>query len=347
MPDDIRLGLLGCGRIARMVHLDVMRSLGSTRLVAVADPDGSARAAALALAPGVRQVAQWEDALDPSDIDAVVICLPNALHAEAAVAAFEMGIAVYVEKPLALDPAQGRRVVDAWRAAGTVGMVGFNFRYSPVMRQLRAAVADRRAGRLVSVRTVVCSPPRALPGWKMTRSTGGGALLDLAIHHIDLVRYVLDDEVVEVAAAVRSVRTEDDTAVLQMRMASGLPVQTLASLTARQTDRVEVVGDEATLVGDRFSQPMIAMLPATSPTSRRQRLAAGAALVTSTLPRLRTVAAPGPEPSFTYALRAYRTAVLRRWPVRPDPVDGLRALEVVAAAEEAARRGAAVAVAAA
>jgi predicted dehydrogenase len=92
-----------------------------------------ARDACLNLAPGTTSFhADFAELLDAHPLDAVVICLPPALHSRAAVAGFARGLHVYVEKPLAISAGDGRGMLDAWRRAGTVGMVGFNHRFHPL-----------------------------------------------------------------------------------------------------------------------------------------------------------------------------------------------------------------------
>lgn len=338
---DVRVALLGCGRIARLFHLPVLANLPGVRLVAVAEPDPAGRAVA-ADAPGNPVVrSDWREVAGASDVDAVVVCLPTAQHAEAATAAFAAGRAAYVEKPLAVDVEEARQVERAWRDSGAVGMVGFMLRFSPQVAQLRAALRLGRAGRLVGVRTSFCAAPRELPAWKTARATGGGALLDLASHHVDLVRSVFG-EVEEVGATLRSVRSEDDTALLTMTVAGGLPVQAFVSTTARQEDRVEVLGDAATLVVDRYRAPRPAVEPARPAASRRERAAAGLAAARDAPGRLRALVAPAADPSFRTALATFADAVRRGTQAAPTVADGTAGLAVIAAAEESAKTGAVV-----
>ena len=190
-------------------------------LVAVADPDEEARAAVRARAPRATLCASHTQLLAATSLDAVVICLPPALHAEAAIASFAGRLHAYIEKPLATSLDDAREVVEAWRRSGMTGMVGFNYRFHPLVIALREAVRRGDLGPVTAVRTSFGAAQRALPEWKRERSSGGGALLDLASHHVDLARVLLDAEVVEVSASVRSIQSEADTAVATLRMSSG------------------------------------------------------------------------------------------------------------------------------
>ena len=99
----LRVGLFGCGRIAQALHGPILARMEGVRLTALADADAAARLRLAAVAPGATLYADWRRPLELGEMDAVVICLPPALHAPAAIAALEAGAHVYVEKPLALS----------------------------------------------------------------------------------------------------------------------------------------------------------------------------------------------------------------------------------------------------
>lgn len=328
-----RLGLVGCGRIAELTHLPALRALETGRLVAAADPDPARRR--LAERYGVRTVGDPTDLLD--DVDAVVITTPTHTHADLAVAAFEAGCHVYVEKPLAPHVGAGRRIADAWESSGRVGMVGFNLRYQPLTLEARRRIAAGDLGEVVGVRTAFCSAPRDLPAWKRTRATGGGALLDLASHHVDLVRFLLGREIEHAEARTRTVRTEDDVATLDLVLDGGVPVQTLVSLAATPQDRVEIVGDAGTLVIDRFRSRTLRFTPAHLDGDRRSRLRRTAALLARVPGDLRDALLPIAEPSFATALRTFALAAANGIQPAPSIADGLAALEVIERAEAARR----------
>lgn len=331
----VRVGLLGCGRIARLVHLRALTSAPGVDLTALADPDPAALAAASRLAIDAIPFHDWRDLLGRGDVEAVVIALPTHLHAEAAVAALDAGIAVYVEKPLAATLEDGRAIARAAAASGTVGATGFNLRHHPAYRRARDLLAAGAAGRLVAARSVFTSAPRELPEWKRRRATGGGVLLDLASHAVDLTRFLTGRRVVEVACRLRSVQQEDDTALLTLGLDDGTPVSVLTSSTAAARDAFELAGDVATLTVDRFDRRGVQVRPAVEDRSRRGRLL----VVTRSLAGVGDALRPPGEPSFAAAFSAFAVAV-RGGSVEVATIDdGLWALAVVEAAEEAAVTG--------
>jgi len=335
-PIPLRTAVIGCGRIARLFHLPILAGLPAVDLVALVDEDPAALRAAAAFAPTAVAAPALEPALAATEVDAAVICLPSAAHAEAAIAAFGRGLHVYVEKPLALDLESGMAVREAWRSAGTVGAVGLNYRFHAAHRKLAAAVRAGRVGTLVAVRSAIGAARRELPAWKRARESGGGALLDLLPHHADLIPFLLGRQAHAVRCDVRSVHSDQDTAHVSLRLDGGLVADCLASLTGVEEDRVEVYGDRGRLVVDRFRVPGVRHDPPRPPTGRGER---AAALVRSLRLAGRRVR-PAPEGSFAPALECFaRTARGEDGPFQPDVEAGLRSLAVVAAAEESARSG--------
>ena len=200
------------------------------------------------------------------------ICVPPHLHAPCAIAAFDAGLHVYLEKPLAPSSTEGARVVDAWRRAGKVGMMGFNFRFHPQVERIRQRLRAGDIGTPLGVRSVFTILPHELPEWKRTRRTGGGVLLDLASHHVDLVHHLLDDPVVRVYASARSLRGEGDHAAVQLELASGAMAQIFVSLGSVDENRMEIVGTSGKLVMDRTELLRPDHVPATQQGARLRRL---------------------------------------------------------------------------
>lgn len=322
-----------------MFHLPALAGIGAAVTV-VADPEPAARTAARRVLPSAAAADDWRVAVARPDVDAVVVCLPSHLHAPAAIAAFEAGRHAYVEKPLALDLDAALAVEAAWREAGTVGVVGFNFRYQPLVLDARRRVAAGEPGRVVAAVSQMCSAPRPTPAWKRARATGGGALVDLAVHHLDLLPFVLDDPVAAVSARLRSVRGEADTVTLTLQLQSGVTAQVLASAATRQTDRVEILGDRAVVRFDRFRSGRVEVAPVAAGDDRAARARAAAAELAVATRRIARTAAPPAEMSFAASLGAFLQGC--RTGVQPTPsiTDGVRVAAIVAAAERSAASGA-------
>lgn len=334
----LRIGLLGCGQIARAVHLPVLRGLASVRVAALAESNEAALAAAGAVVPEAARFPDFQSLISAGEVDAVVICLPPHLHAASSIAAFDAGLHVYLEKPLAPSAAEGTRVIDAWRRAGTVGMIGFNFRFHPQIELIRRHLRAGEIGTVLGVRSVFSILPHQIPEWKRTRALGGGVLLDLASHHVDLVHHLLGDPVVRAYASVRSIDAEGDHAALQLELASGASVQTFVSLGTADEHRIELLGTTGKLVMDRTELTRPEHVAATLRGARVKRVRRALAA----LEPARLLRSPGAEPSFAAALGAFAIAASGGAFTGPDLVDGARCLAVIEAAERAASTGVAV-----
>lgn len=337
--DPLRIGLIGCGHMGRLVHLNNLRRLSKVEVVAIADPDAKQREAASQCVPRATAFADYHELLERSQIDAAVVCLPNALHAEAATATLQSGRHLYLEKPLAINLDDGRRLLQTWRQSGRVAMIGFNYRFNPLHQQVRRHLQSGSIGELVSVRSIFSTAPHRDPEWKRKRQTGGGALLDLASHHVDLVRFWFDQPVIEVRASVSSQRAEGDAATLDLKLANGLAVQSLFSTSSVNEDRFEIYGRTGKLSLDRYNSWAVEI----SGSTRRSLPFHLFREALNSIPRSRfamsKLLAPANEPSFASALAHFVLAARNGEPASSDFDDGFQSLAVIIAAEESARTG--------
>jgi predicted dehydrogenase len=185
-----RLGFLGVGWIGRS-RLEAIATAGDAEVVAVADPADDCRREALALAPGASAAGGLEDLL-AAGIDGLVIATPSALHAEQSIAALERGVAVFCQKPLGRTAAETAAVVAAARAADRLLGVDLSYRFTAAMRAVREQVAAGALGRVHAVDLVfhnAYGPDRA---WFHDPAlSGGGCVVDLGIHLVDLLLWTL------------------------------------------------------------------------------------------------------------------------------------------------------------
>jgi myo-inositol 2-dehydrogenase/D-chiro-inositol 1-dehydrogenase len=316
--------VLGCGTLACWAHLPILARLPGARLVAAADPDPAARARAERIA-SVSVHERAEDVFARADVDAVVITSATPSHAPLAVAAARAGKHVYVEKPLALDIAEARRVLDAVRQAHVIGAVGFNFRSHPLHRHAAALVRAGRLGTVRAVQTAFCEPVGAdrMPEWKRTRDT---------------LRWMLADEVASVAEArVASLGTDQDLARMTLAMRSGCDVQAYFSFRTGPADFLELIGDRGTLRLDRYRTRLELRVTRRLGYGMRTAWVRPSGALASLA--LRRLARPAYEPSFRSSLAAF----VDRLRGNPGPLatveDGARSLAVILAAERSARTG--------
>lgn len=195
-----RLGFLGVGWIGRHRLASVVES-GAAEVAAVADllPENARQAAAVS---GAAETRATLDELLALDLDGIVIATPSALHADQCVAALERGIAVFCQKPLGRSAAETARVVDAARAADRLLAVDHGYRRVAGAEMLRAMVRRGELGRIFAVEAVFHNAYGPDAAWFHDPAlSGGGCVMDLGVHLVDLVSWMLDGPR---AVAVRS-----------------------------------------------------------------------------------------------------------------------------------------------
>lgn len=329
----LRVALIGCGWIAEIAHVPLLKASRSAVLEAAVEPDRVRAAWLEAQVPGIRLL-DLDQALASKEIDAVVVAVPTALHAEIAVEAFNAGKHVYLEKPIAADLRAGRAVVDAWLESGRTGMVGYNFRRSPVAESGAGVIAAGDVGEIMELQSEFLWAAERIEGWRADPKAGGGVLLDLASHHFDLIPNLVGRQIEAVQCTVRSVRSPEDSAAIDLHLEGGTRAQILASfVTGVQANRVQVLGSEGSLLVDLLD-------PVPNPVIRRPGKGERLLRATRAAGRLhpkRLLSPPGAEPSFGRNLEAFLAAARARVQARPDMSDGLAALAAVEAARVSAR----------
>ena len=192
----LRIGIIGCGGMGRSAHVNGFYAHEPrVELVAACDilPERT-QAVADGGFPGIAQYTDYRELLKDPSIDAVDICTPNDLHSEIAVAALKAGKHVFCEKPDAIDAKKAAAMRDAAAKAGKVLMVMRNNRFTDAAKYLRRFVDEGRAGEIYAGR---CGwqRRRGIPGkggWFTTKArSGGGPLIDLGVHMIDLAVWLM------------------------------------------------------------------------------------------------------------------------------------------------------------
>ncbi len=203
MSDRIRMGIIGCG--AGRFHVERYVSLPDVELVALAGLDQD-RCREIARKHNIpRLYRDYTELIAQPDIDGVTICAPNHLHAPMTIAALEAGKHVLVEKPLATSVTEGEAMAEAAARTGRVLMTVFNRRFRNDSQILKRHVEDGNLGEIYFVRTGWLRD-QGIPGshrsWFVDRAqSGGGCLIDLGVHMLDLALWLVGDPGVKSIAA--------------------------------------------------------------------------------------------------------------------------------------------------
>ena len=194
MGKKLKIGLIGAGGIATNAHMPGYAKMDNVEIVAICDIKLD-KAKALAAKYNVPQVFEnYMDVINLPGLDAIDICTPNYLHSIIAVAALEKGLNVFCEKPDAVSVAEAEKMKAAAEKSGKVLMVMRNNRYMQVSSFLKKYIDAGKMGEIYAAR---CGwqRRRGIPGkggWFTTKEqSGGGPLIDLGVHMIDLTMWLM------------------------------------------------------------------------------------------------------------------------------------------------------------
>jgi UDP-N-acetylglucosamine 3-dehydrogenase len=237
----IRVAVIGCGSIAEKRHIVEYAANPDVELIAFCDVVNQ-RAEHYANLYGAKAYTNYEEMLSAEKPDAVSVCLPNVLHAPASIAAANAGAHVLVEKPMATNEADALAMIEAAKANNVYLMVGHNQRLMPPHVKAKEILESGKMGKVLTFRTSFGHP--GPENWSIDGRNSWffrkeeaimGAMGDLGVHKSDLIRWLLDDEVIEVAAFVGTLHKEgtdvDDNATCLLRMKSGAIGTLVASWT--------------------------------------------------------------------------------------------------------------------
>ena len=193
----IRAGIIGCGFIANGKHLPSMTRVEGIEPVAFCDiiPERAENTAKKYGAPDVLICTDYHDVLARPDIDVIQVCTPNSSHAEITVAALEAGKQVMCEKPMAKTAAGAKLMLEAAKKTGNLLTIGYQNRYrddSMFMKDLceKGELGEIYLGKAFATRR------RGVPTWGVfmdKEKQGGGPLIDLATHALDLTMWMMDN----------------------------------------------------------------------------------------------------------------------------------------------------------
>jgi myo-inositol 2-dehydrogenase / D-chiro-inositol 1-dehydrogenase len=323
----LKIAVIGTGFIGSVHAKNVARHPG-TELVAVNDANFEFAKKAAA-ATGAEPVADIAEIFGDKDIEAVVIATPTNTHVEYLTRAANAGKAIYCEKPIGLDYSEAEKAVTAVRKTGVPVMLGFNRRFDASHAAVKQAVEKGEVGKVEIIQLTSRGPqPPPIEYVKVS----GGQMRDQTIHFFDLLRWLTNDEPVEVYAiggalvsAAIGEAGDVDTSIVSIRMASGALCQIDSSRRAAYgyDERIEVFGSEGMAE------------------SRRQNFRG------MSLYKGRTVTEDGMhagwferiESSYYQALDAFLTSVRNGTAPSPSLEDGLKAQLIADKATECLKTG--------
>jgi predicted dehydrogenase len=252
--EDVRIGVVGLGRLGYVHAHNLARNIKRAKLAAVCDIDAElAKKTAEEL--GCKSYTNLEKLVEDSDVDAVCVVTPTANHVEPVNAVVQTGKPLFCEKPLASTLEDSEELADLIKNAGIPCQIGFMRRYDPPCAQAKELITAGAIGRP----TYFCGfsrDPFPPPPWACNPATGGGLFIDMLIHDFDLARFLMGDDVAEVFADETNIVVDNqgidrfaDNVTVNMHFRNGALGHSHASVHAGYgyDMRTEVFGSEGNL----------------------------------------------------------------------------------------------------
>lgn len=252
--EKVKVGVVGLGWVAQVVHLPILLKLQEAEVVAVCDRD-KGRAVQIADKYGIKKMfVDVRAMLEQVDLEAVIVCTSTDAHREAAIAAMEAGKDVLVEKPIARTYPEALDIMEAARRTRRKLMVGMNHRFRPDTMIIKGFMTEKELGKVFYAKGGWLRKPSSESAWATQKErSGGGVLMDLGIVMLDMACWMLGYPAVKRVSATNfshKARRVEDSSILTLRMSGGIVVNLEVSWSTVVPDDVyyfHVYGTEGTL----------------------------------------------------------------------------------------------------
>ncbi len=245
----VRVGVVGCGRVAQQRHLPIVVDLAGAELVAVSDIDAETRRK-LVEEYGVKAYEDYRELVASETLDAVMVAAPTQFHAEIGAAALNAGKHVMIEKPVALSLDDVDHLSAAAAASGKTVAVAMNSRWHRLTREAREVVRRGSLGPIGLLRSAFTDDFRLegeVPPWGMQHDLAGCVLVETAVHHFDLWQFLLDSEVEEIYAKMEEPMTPNERAAVTATMSNGVIVSAMFTEGLKGANELEIYGQDGRL----------------------------------------------------------------------------------------------------
>ena len=249
----VRFGIVGFGLHAVKRMMPAFTASKKCQVTALARRDAKKAAAAAEQFKIPHAFTSVDELCRHPDVDAVFVTSPNALHLPDVLAAVAAGKPVLCEKPMAMNSAECREMVELSRKSGVLLGIAHVFRFEESTARFRRAIENGVVGRPIFARSEFCflAGPKHPRRWLRDKSVAGaGPLFDIGVHCVDTLRYILQDEVVRVSALSAPEpppSTIEHAAALLLEFARGTLAHVSVSFGAEYRTPIEIVGEHGTI----------------------------------------------------------------------------------------------------
>lgn len=222
--DKTKVGVIGLGGIAQLVHLPILSKLDTVQLVSVAEINKGRLKNVGEKYPSAKQFLDYKEMLSNDELDAVIISTPTDTHEKIALDCLESKKNILIEKPISRNLKEAKEIVAAAKKVKKVAMVGMNSRFRPDTMLLRSIINSGDLGELFYINCSWLRKKSSLQKWFTNKNlSGGGVIIDLGIVILDLALWMLGDnvETVSVQKYDHTKNEIEDSAMGMLRFQKG------------------------------------------------------------------------------------------------------------------------------
>lgn len=220
-----RVGVIGLGGIAQLVHLPILSKLETVKLVSVAEINKNRLKTVGEKYPGTKQYVDFREMISSDDLDAVIIATPTDTHEMIALECLDGKKNILIEKPVARNLKEAKEIALAAKKVKKVAMVGMNSRFRPDTMLLRSIVNSGELGDLFYINCSWLRQKSSIQKWFVNKNlSGGGVIIDLGIVILDLALWMMGDNNIESVSVQKFDHTKnqiEDSAVGLIRFQNG------------------------------------------------------------------------------------------------------------------------------
>ena len=246
----IKIGMIGCGKVAVSRHLPILKSIREADVVAAADIDEERLNYAADKFQIKKRFVNYRELLNDPYVEAIGICAPLQFHFEMASATLAAGKHLLLEKPISMSLDEGDRLIEQAAKTDKKVMVGLNMRWHRLVRKAQVIIQNGMIGPVGLINTIFSTGHynRPIPEWRLRRKEGGGSLIENGTHFYDMWRFLLQSDIEEVWAVSRSTdRVDDEPSIVTARTNSGVYLNCVLSDFLPDRNVIEIFGRDCVL----------------------------------------------------------------------------------------------------
>jgi predicted dehydrogenase len=257
----LKLAIIGMGRMG-LTHYAIINSHPDIEIESVADPSGLILTM-LHKHVSVQTFKDYNDLLDQTHPDAVLVCTPPNLHFEIVQKTAEMGIPAFVEKPFTTHSEQAAELTRLYTGKGLINQVGYVNRFNDVFLKVKELLNNKVIGNVIRFKSEMfsCTITKSdeSSGWRSSRESGGGAVFEMASHAIDLVNFLIGkpDKITGSSLNyIYSTKVEDavySTFLYKSGISGALNINWSDTSYRKPTNKIEIFGEAGRILADQHS----------------------------------------------------------------------------------------------